>query len=307
MFWFKKIVFLTVLIFYRAIIQPLFAEPSIQSYLPDCEVLDQLEQVGTPLSAKGHVLFSLINGEAEIYHEYGFSEAIIASYKMGSSKFFDLQIYRMKDSVSAYGIYSFKTGNSGNKLKLGNEGLFEHYYLTFWKGDYQVSVSGGSPYPELETELLAIATNVADKIHAVGDPPKLIKLFSNQSSAMKPVKYLKGHLGLSVFGKVLSYAVSGFEEGVFKEVDGLKTYVFRYQSQKKAGKHFIKSHVFFESNLLPKDISKTQNTFTSKLSDRSKIRIEIDGVYILSVDGNNLSKAKEIIKQLKKKLKTIQL
>jgi len=52
-------------------------------------------------------LYGPIDGEAERYMHYGFQEAFFASYKhKDDNGIIDVQIYRMDNSDSAYGIFS---------------------------------------------------------------------------------------------------------------------------------------------------------------------------------------------------------
>ena len=53
-----------------------------------------------------------------------------------------LEIYKMENPISAFGIYSFKTSSDGEKADIGNDALFEDYYLNFWKGEFLITLVG---------------------------------------------------------------------------------------------------------------------------------------------------------------------
>ena len=75
--------------------------------------------------AAGEDLFLLINGGAEVYHEYGFQEALFQTYSTKEGKSINLEVYEMVSQEAAFGIYSFKTGDDGHPIDLGHEGWLE--------------------------------------------------------------------------------------------------------------------------------------------------------------------------------------
>jgi len=82
--------------------------------------------------AKGDSLFSVINGGAEIFREYGFQQAAFSRFRDAGDHHINFEIYEMSDPFSAYGIYSFKTDSSGEFIGIGAECCFSEYYLIFW-------------------------------------------------------------------------------------------------------------------------------------------------------------------------------
>jgi len=95
-----------------------------------------------PRSAQGHELFTVINGGAELYVRLGFARAVFASYQNPAGKAINLEIYQMKTSKLAHEVYTHKVGDKGRPVDFGAAALFEDYYLNFYKGPFQVTISG---------------------------------------------------------------------------------------------------------------------------------------------------------------------
>ena len=95
-----------------------------------------------PQYVEGEDLFLLINGGAEIYHEYGFKQAVVQSYADDQDRSLNLEIYEMLDPAAGYGIFTFKRGKGGRDLELGDEACLQDYYLNVWKGDFLITFVG---------------------------------------------------------------------------------------------------------------------------------------------------------------------
>lgn len=98
--------------------------------------------VEPPQAAKGHELFTVINGGAELYVRLGFSRAVFASYQNPAGKSINLEIYQMKTPKLAHEVYTHKVGAKGRPADFGAAAFFEDYYLNFYKGPFQVTISG---------------------------------------------------------------------------------------------------------------------------------------------------------------------
>ncbi|MCP3952882.1 MAG: hypothetical protein GY697_11795, partial [Desulfobacterales bacterium] len=96
----------------------------------------------SPRTAAGNQLFTVINGGAELYVRLGFTRAVFASYRSPAGKSINLEIYQMKTPALARKVYTRKVGPGGRAMDFGEAALFEDYYLNFYRGSYQVTVSG---------------------------------------------------------------------------------------------------------------------------------------------------------------------
>jgi hypothetical protein len=113
-----------------------------------------------PQTAEGEQLFTIINGGAELYVRLGFTRAVFASYQSGEGKNINLEIYLMKTPSSARDAYAQKVSAKGKPAEFGEESLFEDYFLNFYRGSYQVTVSGYDSDSPTVAGLFAIAKEI---------------------------------------------------------------------------------------------------------------------------------------------------
>ncbi len=140
-------------------------EPSILSYLPADSDLKGWKLLGTPRQAAGTDLFSAINGEAELYFRFGFKRAVLATFQTKSGQMMNVDLFEMKDNTAAKNVFKAKTGDSGEKISLGDSAILDSYYLNFYLKNFQITISGTSPDKTEKQELLAIAKAIVGKIN----------------------------------------------------------------------------------------------------------------------------------------------
>lgn len=109
----------------------------------------------------GDSLFELINGGAEVYHRFGFVQALATQYADDSGRSISLEVFEMKNVEGAESIYSDKTGGSGEPLQIGDEAAGEDYYLNFRSGRFLVTITGFDSEPETTEGILQLARAVA--------------------------------------------------------------------------------------------------------------------------------------------------
>ncbi len=195
--------------------------------------LSNYKATGKPQLAEGMNLFILINGGAEIYFEYGFKRAIIASYKNTQGQIIDLQIFEMTSSETAYGIHTYKTDDSGEAMSIGQGALFEDYYLNLWKDKFQITVSVSQPDQKVKEDLATIARAVDSEIKSKGNKPVLMKLLPKSDKTKVVLKYFKGNLALSTFEASIAGSITDFNEGAIGFYDQYKIALFKYASKKQ--------------------------------------------------------------------------
>jgi hypothetical protein len=112
----------------------------------------------------GDTLYELINGGAEVYHRFGFVQALATQYSDAENRSISLEVFEMRDIEGARNIYSDKTGGSGETLDIGDEAAGEDYYLNFRSGNYLVTITGFDSQPETRAGILNLARAVATEL-----------------------------------------------------------------------------------------------------------------------------------------------
>jgi Family of unknown function (DUF6599) len=187
---------------------------------------------------EGEDLFIYIDGGAEIYLEYGFNRVVIQDYKNDDGRRLSLEIFEMRSSESAYGMWTFKKGPRGEKIGLGDEGQLDDYYLNFCKGRYLVTVTGLIPEEPTRDGVIAIGHEVDTRIPETGVVrPGLIGLLPRDGLLQSSIRYFRGPLGILNSLPLLVKAAAGIEEGVRADYESGRTIcVFRYPDEAAAQK-----------------------------------------------------------------------
>lgn len=157
----------------------------------------------------GTSLWGLINGGADVYLEYGFNGLRLQELIIGGSKF-RIEIYKMNDSESAFGIYTMSCFKCKEKNKLFSLDCSNTYQFQTVRGDSYISIineTGSDKNQTLSKEIAKVIVNrIEDK------PPEFPAIFKNE--IFKPyydkLKYFKGPLGLQNAYSSLSEAFEAF-------------------------------------------------------------------------------------------------
>jgi hypothetical protein len=222
----------------------------LEAFLPDKGGLQNWKAENAPQLYKGEDLYLYIDGGAEIYHEYGFKQVLVQDYKSTAGKSLTLEIFEMADSECAFGIYTFKSSGKGQPIAIGQDGQLEEYYLNFWKGSFQVTLTGFDSSPEVIRGLLLIAKSVDAKIKTQGRRPSLVDIFPEEWLPISRLKYIKGVLGLNNNYSFFARDVFRFREAVMGAiVEGKFTiFVFRYTSQEECRRRYQEVKAAFEKH-----------------------------------------------------------
>jgi len=273
-------------------------ESALEVYLPRAGELPGWEAAAEPDYAEGDDLYLLINGGAEVYHEYGFKQTITQGFKSKNGKSFNLEIYEMRDPAAAYGIYTFKTGDSGKPVPVDGEGLLEDYYLNFRKGNFLVTVIGFDSEAETINGIVAAAGVVAAKMKTDRSKPELVRMLPDKGDTpLKPngIKYLKGNLGLFNNYEFDSKNIFNLEEGVIGDYGDFKLYIFKYGDAAECGKWYRFAAKNLETNIRFKDFKKGDGGFSMIDGKGTPLYIKNHDRYIFIVQGK---KAEETMKKI---------
>ena len=151
-------------------------------------------------------LWEFINGAAEGYLTYGFEEVVTADYiQPGGDQSAVIDIYRMKDPVNAYGIYSQERNADYDFMDIGVEGYLGGTALNFWHGSYYVKITVFDDKEELKAKMVEMANHIAGKIDDPATEPAEVAYFPTEHQLPKSVLYLPK----DVLGQ--SYLVNAFE------------------------------------------------------------------------------------------------
>lgn len=223
-------------------------QQDISHYLPKSGELTEWKPVSAPQKFIGEDLYLLINGGAVIYYEYGFKQVITQEYVNKDGKSINLEIYEMINPSSAYGIYTFKTGEDGKEISVGTDALFVDYYLNFWKGNFLVTLIAVDSEKETIDGLMRIARIVDTKIENEAEKPIMLDLLLKENLKILSTKYLKGNVALSNNYKFDSGNIFGLKEGVIGDYSDFKIFIFKYNDEFECMKWFRNARNHLKNN-----------------------------------------------------------
>lgn len=295
------IIFCTLLVNLLCVVPCAGADGGVSAVLPRAGEVGDFKPSGSPQEAEGDDLFLLINGGAEIYHEYGFKHAVIQGYKNSRGQSFNMEIYRMNDPGSAFGVFTFKASKTGRRLDIGNDAVLDDYYINYWKGEYLVTVIGFDNKKETLDIITKAARAAASKIKTTGTRPALVNLLPS-NNRFKPktngIKYLKGQLALYNHYPFDPDNIFGIGEGVAADYGGFEIFVFSYETPDEAGK-YLKAAIKRLGSSPRFRAAKPAKAGTLSITDKKgkSFFLEQRGKYILIVGGKNLESGKKLIHQ----------
>lgn len=279
------------------------AETAITDCLPKAGELGHWKPADDMEHMKGEDLFLLINGGAEVYHEYGFKEVIAQGFKNNNKKSFNLEIFRMTSKDAAYGIYTFKTGDEGKLLDIGDEGLLEEYYLNFRKGSYLVTITGFDSQQETLDGLVKAARLIASKIEETGKPPALLRgLPEDFNGLLKPygVTYLKGPLSLFNHYQFDSKDIFSLKEGAVARYNGFRLFLLKYKNRNEAGKQFKFASSFLSQSTRFTGFTSAKSHFTMMDREKCTVFAKTHGeyIFILVISPDHSRKPEELTEKI---------
>lgn len=257
----------------------------------------------TPKNYHGDELFQMIDGGADIYHEYGFTQVLSAEFMDARGKSIKLEIYEMESPAAAYGIYTFKVGDGGKALSIGQDALLEDYYLNFWKGNLLVTVIGSDSEEETLQGVVAHAKTVDARIDKTGEQPGLAGLMLREPLAFSHAKYVHGPLGVMnsyIFDTQNIFCV---REGMIGSIGDCQAFVFRYADEGESTGAFENATKSLSAS--PKFMSHALqgNQFSMVGRQKEHVLIKQTGRYIAIVIGHNQDEVKSTSDRLIEKLK----
>lgn len=180
----------------------------------------------------GDELYNLIDGGADIFKEYGFHRVVAQRYSDIRDNYIDVELYEMKDSCSAYGVFSLITRNTGRRVvDFPGEAYVGDGFLLLWNGKYYASLTMSDPSGD--SGLVVGTREMARRIPGSGKP-RLVSVFdrmrSKESHSMK-VAYIKGSLGFYNLSTISFGDDLKFREGVWLSTNGVRSFVLAYDSE----------------------------------------------------------------------------
>lgn len=260
----------------------------IQKLVPSLAELPGWTITSEPQVYADDNLFSLIDGGAEIYLEYGFDKVVSVQYSDPSLSNIQVEIYEMIDAPAAYGIFSITQQSLEWSQQFGNLSTVNEDYISFWKNRYYVNISWSSRQHLDQPLLSGLADNIAQKIPEKGDYPELVKTFQFMNSGRRSI-FLKGNLALSNFYYFDYKDVFKIKEAVACSPGDFHRIIIKYADQETAVEVVAGARQSFSNNKRFTDVAMAFQGFSCKDNKGNFILIRQIENYItilVAIDSN---------------------
>ncbi len=160
--------------------------PEMKSFVPR-ETPDGWVSKGDPQVLTKDTLFEHIDGQADLFLQYGFQQSVFTTYRKDNSSKgkIELDIYDMGNVLEAFGVFSrFRQGD--RPAGIGLDSYVEGHYALFYKGKYFVVIQAGGSTP---SGLEQLARTIGAKITDSSPAPKEIGYFPNTGLKRGSIEY----------------------------------------------------------------------------------------------------------------------
>jgi hypothetical protein len=253
--------------------------------------------------AAGDDLYLLIDGGAEIYHEFGFLSAGYGGYKSEQNQTVNLEIYEMSDPGAAYGMFTFKTGSSGTDFRGGCQGWLESYYLNFWGENYLVTVVALDTGALGISGLQRISQAVSARIDCRNQQPEITGFLPPEGLQPAGIKYIRGNLGL--FNQYLfdRRNIFGVKDGVIGIYSGFRLMIFQYYDKAESEKWYQTALAQIKTNMLFRNCRQKTAYFEADDLNANTVILEKTERWILAAVGKEFDKLQTGLEKIKSALK----
>lgn len=278
--------------------EPVLGSYDISVYVPGSGEVEPWQPTGASRTFVGDDLYSLIDGGAVIFYEYGFKQVITQDFTNGDGKSISLEIYEMDNPASAYGIFTLRRAVESKSLDVGDEGVLADYYLQFWKGHFLVTLTTSDSEDTSQSGMVAIARVVDSKINTKSVRPPLCDLLSIEEQNVRNIIYLRGDLALA---NSLPYVVDNvfkLKEGVIGDYVEFKIGLFKYGNQNESLKRYKVARDFFSGSVYFENLHDIEDGCIMTDMQGGVIQMQAYRKYIFIFMGNTETDPKSIFEKL---------
>lgn len=180
----------------------------------------------------GEKLYELIDGGAEIFLEYGFVRAGSRHYSTSENGELGVEVHEMRDTVAAWGIFSFLAAGTGVPAAFGQDGVQGDDFVIFWKNRYVVLVTAINE--KGRSGIRGMAGTIDQLIRAAGRRPDLAEALLHPEFRNSDVLLMKGALAFDRRSEFGLGNVFRLREGVSGLFDSCRTFILRYGGAKQS-------------------------------------------------------------------------
>jgi hypothetical protein len=140
-------------------------------------------------------LFAYIDGGAELYLSYGFTDVISRRYTNAGKPDIVVDLFDMGTATNAFGVFSQSMETVDKSFGQGSQ--ISKGLLIFWKDRYYVSMMAHPETEESRKALQTLAAVISHSIPKEGPLPDIIKLLPEHALVRESIRYFRHHAWLN--------------------------------------------------------------------------------------------------------------
>lgn len=297
---FMRIILFTLLsaVYGTMVLCPSLSGRDIHQLLPSAQEFINWTQTDSVRIYSGEDLFTMINGGADIYIEYGFVQVAAVEYS-NQSHSLTAEIYEMSDESSAFGIYSVSKSRNGIIFASDCEAQLNPMYILFYKERYFGIISSSDSAIISTKGMNDLYRIINKKIISSCVKPGLVNLLPKKG--LKDIKLVHGYIGLSTITTFDTKDIFRSKQTVIGYYDSAAVYLFFYDSSKEAKTVFGSLQTDFKNNYRFSAFAGHEKNFKMKYLKQEIIYAEIINNTIVLVQTprqNPVNHFFEVIKNL---------
>lgn len=153
-------------------------------------------------------LYDYIDGAADNYLAYGFTDLHVGEYKKGR-EVIKTEIYHHSDHTMAFGIYSSERSPSFRFLNIGAQGYKTDGVINFFKGNYYVKIRTYSKKEKTLQAMESAAMKISQMLGGESEMPLQLGLFPSEGKKLNEETYInESVLGHSFLNKAFKASYS---------------------------------------------------------------------------------------------------
>ena len=140
-------------------------------------------------------IFDYINGAGEVYIAYNMQRCLSRRYINPDGPPVVLDIFHMGSSKDAFGVFTHD--QIGEAIQIGQDGLYQHGWLRFWKDKFFVSIYAEEETVPAQRSVKELGKTVASLITTQGAKPGILGLLPLKGLQPRSLRYFHNHVVLN--------------------------------------------------------------------------------------------------------------
>lgn len=172
------------------------------AFFPEIDNWEQPKKISTYNPGN---LWDIINGAAENYISYQFEELLFGEYQNATDDYIAVEIYRHKNPVYAYGIYTQERPFDADFQQIGTEGYQTEANLNFLVDRYYVKIRSHNQNDTIKATIRKLAKKIADAIGGDTTFPEIVGCLPKEGKIIKSEQFIaRSFIGLQFLNDVFT-------------------------------------------------------------------------------------------------------